>query len=91
MTDEEMHAILARAGAEDGDVVLIIADSQKQPSCYDPAGRSCGCEVAGKLGIVDDTGYNFLWVVEFPLFEYDEEVRPVMWPCTIPFTAPMDE
>ena len=87
MTDEEMQAILSRAGAEEGDVVLIIADA-KNSHVLTQLGQ-LRLEVAGKLGI-ERTGYNFLWVVEFPFFEYDEDLGQFV-AMHHPFTAPMDE
>ena len=47
-------------------------------------------EVAGKLGILDDSQYNFLWVYDFPLYEYDEEERRY-FAMHHPFTSPKIE
>ena len=87
MTEEEMNAILARAGAETGDVVLIIADTKT--SHVLPQLGALRLEVADKLGI-ERKGYNFLWVVEFPFFEFDEDLGQYV-AMHHPFTAPLEE
>ena len=87
MTQEQMNAIIERAGAEKGDVVFIIADTNDtQVMSILGALR---CEAAKKLDIIGD-GFNFLWVVEFPFFEFDKESGE--WVAMHhPFTSPTDE
>ncbi len=87
MTQEEMDGILAQTGAQPGDVVLIIADA-KNGHVLSQLGALRG-EVARKLEIIPQ-GYNLLWVVEFPFFDYDEELGQYV-AMHHPFTAPMDE
>ena len=87
MTDGEMQAILQRAGAETGDVVLIIADTKT--SHVLPQLGQLRLAVADKLNI-ERTGYNLLWIVEFPFFEFDEDLGQFV-AMHHPFTAPMDE
>ena len=87
MTDDEMQAILQRAGAETGDVVLIIADTKT--SHVLPQLGQLRLAVADKLNI-ERTGYNLLWIVEFPFFEFDEDLGQFV-AMHHPFTAPMDE
>ncbi|GAA6395439.1 aspartate--tRNA ligase [Solibaculum mannosilyticum] len=83
---EEMDALLARLGAEKGDAVLMIADKNRVTL---PVLGALRLEVARKLDIIPDT-YNFLWITEFPFFEWDEETET--WVAMHhPFTAPMDE
>ena len=88
LTEEENRAILERAGAKDGDLVLIVGDA-KDEVVFAALG-ALRCECAKQLGILDPMDFKFLWVTEFPMFEYsEEEGRYVaMHP---PFTAPMDE
>lgn len=87
MTQEQMQAILDRAGAEKGDVVMIIADTNNS-HVLSTLG-ALRCEAAKKLGIIGE-GYNFLWVIEFPFFEKDEETGD--WVAMHhPFTSPTDE
>ncbi len=88
MTEDEMSAILARAGAEKGDVVLIIAD-KKNSLVLSTLGLLRG-EVARKLDIIPKNKYNFLWIVEFPFFDWDEELGQFV-AMHHPFTAPLDE
>ncbi len=86
MTDEEMAAILERTQAQKGDVVFIIAD--KKNLALSVLGN-LRVTVAKKLGIIPDT-YNFLWITEFPFFEYNEETGN--WDAMHhPFTSPLDE
>ena len=88
MSEDEMSAILARAGAEKGDVVLIIAD-KKNSLVLSTLGLLRG-EVARKLDIIPKDKYNFLWIVEFPFFDWDEELGQFV-AMHHPFTAPLDE
>ncbi len=87
MTEEEMNAIYARMGAEEGDVLLFMADTNN--------GRLLSTlgmlrvEAANRAG-VEKKGYKPLWVVEFPFFEYDEEIGDFV-AMHHPFTAPLDE
>lgn len=87
LSDEEMNALLTAAGAEEGDVVLIIADTVKKHVLTTLG--ALRLELANKLNI-ERTGYNFLWITEFPFFEWDEESQT--WVAMHhPFTSPMDE
>lgn len=88
MTEEEMNAILVKAGAETGDVLLLVADSDS-----DTVLSNLGflrCEVARKLNLIPDDKFNLLWIVEFPFFEYDKDLQQHV-PMHHAFTAPMDE
>lgn len=71
LTDEEKSAIRSRLGAEPGDVLLIVADP-KNDVVFDSLG-ALRCELAKRLDLIEKGVYNFLWVTEFPLFEYSEE------------------
>ncbi len=86
MSEDEMSAILSRVSAEKGDVVLIVADKKKTVLSVLGALR---LTVAKRLDIIPDK-YNFLWITEFPFFEYNEETGN--WDAMHhPFTAPLDE
>ena len=86
MSEDEMSAILNRASAQKGDVVLIVADKKKTVLSVLGALR---LTVAKRLDIIPDK-YNFLWITEFPFFEYNEETGN--WDAMHhPFTAPLDE
>ncbi len=88
MTESEMQAILTRAGAEKGDVVLIVADA-KTNHVLTQLG-ALRIELARKLDLIPKDQYNLLWVVEFPFFEYDEDTGEWL-AMHHPFTSPLDE
>ena len=87
LSQEEIDAILARVNAEPGDLICFIAD--KNEVVYDALGQ-LRLELARRLDILDKNEYKFLWVTEFPLFEYDEEEKRFAAKHH-PFTSPMDE
>ena len=86
MTEDEMSAILSRCGAEKGDVVLIVADKDRITL---PTLGALRLKVAKQLDIIKD-GFNFLWITQFPFFEYDEETDSYV-AMHHPFTMPDDE
>ncbi len=87
MTEDEMKAILERAGAEQGDVVMIIADTNNGKVLSQLG--SLRIETANKIG-VEKKGIGLLWITEFPFFELDEESGEWM-AMHHPFTSPLDE
>ncbi len=87
LTEEENNAIRKRLGFENGDLVLIVADKNKV--VFDTLG-ALRCECARKLDLCDPFDFKFLWVTEFPLFEYSEEDGR-FYAMHHPFTAPMAE
>ncbi len=88
LTPEEVRAIRERLGAETGDVVLIVADA-KDRVVYDSLG-ALRVHLAKLLNLVPEGSFDFLWVTEFPLFEYDEEEGRYA-AMHHPFTSPMLE
>lgn len=87
MTEEELKALVAAMGGEAGDLLLFAADKLK--IVWNVLG-ALRCELAKQLGLVDENKFNFLWVTEFPQFEWsDEEERFVA--MHHPFTMPMEE
>ena len=88
LTEEENRAILDRANAKDGDLVLIVGDA-KDEVVFAALG-ALRCECAKQLGILDPRDFKFLWVTEFPMFEFSEEENRYV-AMHHPFTAPMDE
>ena len=88
ITEDELKAILDKAGAEAGDVVLIIGDV-KNSIVFNALG-ALRQEVAKRLDIIPEGQYNLLWITEFPFFDWDEDGKT--WVAMHhPFTAPMDE
>ena len=88
LTEEENRAILDRAGAKDGDLVLIVGD-EKNTVVWAALG-ALRCEIAKQMGLLDPKDFRFLWVTEFPMFEWSEEENRYM-AMHHPFTAPMVE
>ena len=87
LTEDEMQSLLTVAGAEQGDVVLIVADSVKKHVLTTLG--ALRLELANKLNIKRE-GYNLLWITEFPFFEWDEESGTWL-AMHHPFTSPLDE
>ncbi|MBQ8594395.1 MAG: aspartate--tRNA ligase [Oscillospiraceae bacterium] len=85
LTKEEKLAIRERLGAETGDVLFIVADSRND-IVFDSLG-ALRLELGKRLDLIPKGTYNFLWVTDFPLFEWsDEENR---WMAKHhPFTCP---
>lgn len=87
MTEDEMNAIIKKADAKEGDVILIIADKNTNKILSQLG--ALRTEVAQKTG-VEKKGIGLLWITEFPFFEYNEETGN--WDAMHhPFTAPLDE
>ena len=86
-TPEQLGEIADYLGAKAGDLVLIISDKNKV--VFDSLGF-LRRHIAGEMGLLDDNRFNFLWVVDFPLFEYDENED--RWSAMHhPFTSPKAE
>ncbi len=87
MTDEQMAALIKAMGGENGDLLLFAADRNKTVWAVLGALR---CKIADDLGMLKKDDYKFLWVTEFPQFEWsDEEER--FQAMHHPFTMPMEE
>ena len=71
-----------------GDLILIVADA-KHKIVLSTLG-ALRLEVGRKLNLIDESKFHFLWVTEFPFFEWDEELQTFV-AMHHPFTAPMDE
>ena len=87
MKDEEMDALIKAMDGKNGDLLLFAADKTKL--VFDCLG-ALRLELADQMGIIDDSKFNFLWVTEFPLFEYSEEQERFV-STHHPFTMPMEE
>ena len=88
MTEDEMAALLEKADAKAGDVVLIIGDG-KNATVLSVLG-ALRQAVAKKLDIIPEKQYNLLWITEFPFFDWDEDSQQFV-AMHHPFTSPMDE
>ena len=71
LTEEEIAGIHQALDAEEGDLLLIVADA-KNEVVYDALGQLRN-HLAQKLGLIEPGTFDLLWVTEFPLFEYSEE------------------
>ena len=87
LTEDELNAVIKAMGGETGDVLLFVADRNKV--VYDSLG-ALRLHVAKKLGLIDESKFDLLWITEFPQFEYSEEEGRYV-AMHHPFTAPMDE
>lgn len=87
LSDEEKRAIISHAGGEDGDLLLFVAD--KETVVYDSLG-ALRLKLGKELGLIDQSQFNFLWVTDWPLLEYDEEEDRYV-AAHHPFTMPNDE
>ncbi|MEQ2129991.1 aspartate--tRNA ligase [Caldanaerobacter subterraneus KAk] len=87
LTEGELNKILERLEAEVGDLLLIVAD--KDEVVFDTLGH-LRVEMAKRFNLIDESKYEFVWVVDFPLLEYDEEERRYVAKHH-PFTSPKDE
>lgn len=86
--EEGINKIIEAAGAKPGDLVLIVADVD---SVVLQSLGALRLELAKELGILENNKeFNFVWITEFPLLEYDEEEQRYV-ALHHPFTAPMDE
>ena len=88
LSEEEMAALHNAAGAETGDVLLVVADA-KNSTVFAALG-ALRLAVANKCGLIDPDKFNFLWVTDFPFFEYSEEEGRWM-AMHHPFTMPRAE
>lgn len=88
LKEEEMNAIVNTMGAEKGDLILIVAD--KDSVVFQSLGQ-LRLELAKKFDLIKDKNeFNFCWITEFAMFEYDEE-EGRYFAAHHPFTMPMDE
>ncbi|MCB9899195.1 MAG: aspartate--tRNA ligase [Planctomycetes bacterium] len=79
--------LVAATGASDGDVLLAVADTFKISAAALGAVR---LEIGRTLGLVDSQRLDFLWVVDFPMFERDESTGALS-PAHHPFCSPLEE
>ena len=88
LTAEEIAALHAKSGAEKGDVILVVA-SEENSVVYAALG-ALRLAIAKKFELFDPDQFNFLWVTDFPLFEFDKEEQRYV-AVHHPFTMPKDE
>ena len=87
LAPEELEALISALGMQQGDVALFVADKDKVVLPVLGALRQL---VAKKLDIIPKGQFNFLWITEFPFFEWNEETGH--WDAMHhPFTMPLEE
>lgn len=87
LSEEEQEGLLERADAENGDLLLFGAD--KPSIVYDTLG-ALRLKLGKDLGLIDEEKFNFLWVTDWPLLEYDEDLKRYT-AAHHPFTMPAEE
>ncbi|MEC5267912.1 aspartate--tRNA ligase [Heyndrickxia coagulans] len=86
-TEAEQSQIAAATNAETGDLLLFVAD--KKSVVADALGALRN-KLGKELGLIDESKFNFLWVTDWPLLEYDEEAGRYT-AAHHPFTMPFEE
>lgn len=87
LKDGELQELIAKLGAEQGDVVFIVSDKTRKALTVMGALRLA---IAKELDIIPEGKWNFIWITEMPFFELDEESGE--WIAAHhPFTMPMEE
>jgi aspartyl-tRNA synthetase len=85
--EEKITELAQEAGCKADDCALVVAG---KPSVVAASLGALRTEIAEREGLIDQTKFNFLWVVDFPMFEYhDEDGR--YYPMHHPFTSPREE
>ena len=87
MSEEGLTALLHTLGCQQGDVVLIVADKDRVVL---PVLGQLRLTLGKQLGLIPEGKYNFLWITEFPFFEWDEESQSWL-AMHHPFTMPLEE
>ena len=70
LSEDEMKAIIEKTEAKTGDVIFIVADKKKVVAAALGALR---LRIGKDLDLINKDDFKFLWVVDFPMFDYDEE------------------
>jgi aspartyl-tRNA synthetase len=87
LSPDEVESVREATGAEDGDLVLLVAD---QPSRVNVALDGLRRLMASRLGLIPTDRWNFLWITDMPLFEWGEEEGK--WVAAHhPFTSPASD
>ncbi|HDE3396473.1 aspartate--tRNA ligase [Staphylococcus aureus] len=83
---ENVETLLTLTGAEAGDLVMFVAD---KPNVVAQSLGALRVKLAKELGLIDETKLNFLWVIDWPLLEYDEDAKRYV-AAHHPFTSPKE-
>ena len=88
MTEEELQALCAAMGGEPGDLLMLVSDT-KNTVVWSALG-ALRLQLGADLDLIDRKAWKFLWVTEFPMFEWSEELGRYQ-AMHHPFTMPMEE
>ena len=88
MTEEELKALVDAMGGQPGDMLMIVSDTKKT-TVWNSLG-ALRLQLGADLELIDRSAWKFLWVTEFPMFEWSEELDRFQ-AMHHPFTMPMDE
>ncbi len=86
-TQEQLNSVAQRLEAEQGDILIFVADKIK---VVNDALANLRLSIAERLNLIKKDEYKFLWVMDFPLLEYDDEEKRYV-AMHHPFTSPMAE
>jgi aspartyl-tRNA synthetase len=87
LSNEELRALNERLGAEEGDLLLVVAD---RPEVANPVLAQLRLDLGEQLGLIAEEAEEFCWIVDWPMFEFNEEEG--RWdPLHHPFTGPAGE
>ena len=84
VTEERLARLKALTGAEDGDAVFFVAD--KPEGAWKFAGQ-VRTKVGQELGVIAEDEFRFCWIVDFPMFEYDDKAKKIDFSHN-PFSMP---
>lgn len=88
MSEEELKRLCEAMGAEAGDMLMLVSDLKKT-TVWSALG-ALRLELGKNLELIDKSAWKFLWVTEFPMFEWSEELGRFQ-AMHHPFTMPMEE
>ena len=87
LSDNEKKDLIAKLNLENNDIVFVVADKKK---IVKPALGALRLKLGKDFNLIDESKYNFLWVTDFPMFEYSEEEQRFV-AAHHPFTSPRVE
>jgi len=86
-SEKEKQSLIERIGIEPGDLIFFVAD---QPKIVNEALGHLRNHLGQRLGLIDESKFDFVWVTRFPLLEYDE-IEKRYQALHHPFTSPIEE
>ena len=87
LSDDEVNNIINKMNAKDGDLLLFVAD---KPKVVATSLGQLRVHLGKKLNLIDEDSYEFTWIIDFPLFEFNEDEGRYVAKHH-PFTSPLPE